>query len=394
MLRMRILYVVTSWRQPTETFVRREVSEACRAGNDVVILSLRRPHASHPDDPPVIRLSPLRAGVAFLGAMVAAPRLVATIARTVLAGTRPSTVLAHAAGMGLALGARGRIGRVDFVHAHFAWVAATAAWTISLVDTIPFGVMVHAFDVYKHDVVDDHLRRKLAAADLVGAESERIAADVEELHGRRPAVVRIGVPSAFLRRRPVAPLGTGPVRVLSVGSLVPKKGHDVLLRALAMQHDVPMRLTVAGDGPQHAELTSLAHQLGVDEQVSFVGAVDNERIPELLDGSDIFVLASRVSATGDRDGVPNVLIEAMARMVPVISTAVGGIPDLLSDDRGLVTAPDEPDELAGAMRQTAGDYPAATGRAQRAFDHVAEHYVAEENWARLERLIATARADR
>jgi colanic acid/amylovoran biosynthesis glycosyltransferase len=149
------------------------------------------------------------------------------------------------------------------------------------------------------------------------------------------------------------PLGRGkPVRLLTVGRLVPKKGVDILLQALAIlkpHHFV--QLWIAGDGPQRPELERLADELDLRDIVTFLGWVEHSQITELMAQADLFVLASRIDlATGETEGSPTVLLEAQAMGLPVISTFHGDIPFIVQHgETGILVPEGNVEALAGAL---------------------------------------------
>jgi teichuronic acid biosynthesis glycosyltransferase TuaC len=130
----------------------------------------------------------------------------------------------------------------------------------------------------------------------------------------------------------------------SVGNLVPLKGHDLIIRAVA---DLPgVQLIIAGDGPERANLATLASELGLKDRVQFLGRIPHEELPRLYSACDALVLAS------SREGWPNVLLEAMACGAPAIATDVGGVSEIVTEPAsGLVVKDRTPDALAAAVRK-------------------------------------------
>ena len=142
--------------------------------------------------------------------------------------------------------------------------------------------------------------------------------------------------------------------VLSVGRLVEKKGHDSLIRAVAVLRDVgvDVRLRIAGEGPEWPTLQRLIHELALADRVAFLGPLTPAEVELEYAGADIFALACRKLIDGDRDGIPNVVLEAMAHGLPVVSTALAGVAEAVADETtGLLAPPDDPRALAALLRR-------------------------------------------
>jgi glycosyltransferase involved in cell wall biosynthesis len=172
-----------------------------------------------------------------------------------------------------------------------------------------------------------------------------------DVPARRVSVVRPG-------NDPVPPApgsNDAIVRLLSVGSVVPGKGYDLLIAALVTLADMPWRLTIAGDRTRNpaaaARLDADIESYGLGDRVAVLGAVPPERIIELYLASDIFVLASRF------EGYGMALAEAIAHGLPVVSTTAGAIPDTVPAGAGLLVPPDNTIALAQALRRLIGDPP-------------------------------------
>lgn len=177
---------------------------------------------------------------------------------------------------------------------------------------------------------------------------DRYAAPGARVHNLYPALSR-DFPLASAARTEVSQAGP---RIVTVARLSPEKGIDDLLRALAelRGRGVRLDLDVVGDGPERIALGQLADQLGVSDQTHFTGFLSHG--PEMiarLDGADVFVLPSR------SEGLPHSVVEAMSRALPVVATAIGGIPGLLAGGRGIVVPVDDPQALAGALESLVAD---------------------------------------
>jgi glycosyltransferase involved in cell wall biosynthesis len=207
-------------------------------------------------------------------------------------------------------------------------------------------------DTTQADIFRATERTALAAAARVVVTSEataRIVTAVYDVPSERISVVRPG-------NDPVPPApgsSDGVVRLLSVGSVVPVKGYDLLITALATLTDVPWRLTIAGDRIRNpaaaAQLDAHIEARGLGDRIAVLGAVPPERINELFLASDVFVLASRF------EGYGMALAEAIAHGIPVVSTTAGAIPETVPAGTGLLVPPEDVTALAQVLRQMIGD---------------------------------------
>jgi glycosyltransferase involved in cell wall biosynthesis len=207
-------------------------------------------------------------------------------------------------------------------------------------------------DVTQADIFRRSERTALAAAARVVVTSEstaRIVMADYDVPFQRVSVVRPGNDPV-----PAAPgSNDGVVRLLSVGSVVPVKGYDLLIAAVAALTDMPWRLTIAGDRTRNpAAATRLDADIearGLSDRVVVLGAVPPERINELFLASDVFVLASRF------EGYGMALAEAIAHGIPVVSTRTGAIPQTVPAGAGLLVPPEDVTALAQALRRLIGD---------------------------------------
>jgi len=162
----------------------------------------------------------------------------------------------------------------------------------------------------------------------------------------------------FGRFEPASPReDDGLLRIVSVGRAVPKKGYPVLLEALAqLPPDCPWQLTHIGGGPDLDDLKTQARVLGIASRVQWQGALPQTDVVAALRDSDLFVLASQIVDDGDRDGLPNVLMEAQSQGLACVATTVSGIPELILDgETGRLVPPGDPVALADAITSLARD---------------------------------------
>ncbi len=256
-----------------------------------------------------------------------------------------------------------RAGDVTHLHAHFAHGTTTVAWLASRMTGMPFSFTGHAKDIYRESLNPAGLLdRKAAAAEFVLTCTR---ANLEHLRSVAPAgdvhLAYHGLNADFERLLADAPPARAPehMRIVSVGRMVPKKGFDVLLAAVAQLkgRGVVVELAIAGEsGSERDRLVHQIAELGLADDVDLVGTCSQRELLAIYRNSSVFALACRVDDDGDRDGIPNVLVEAMASGLPVVSTRVSGIPELVVDgENGLLVEPEDPSALADALLRIAKD---------------------------------------
>jgi glycosyltransferase involved in cell wall biosynthesis len=248
---------------------------------------------------------------------------------------------------------------VQLLHAHFAWLAGGAAWVCARLLGIPYTVTVHAFDVFSRK--NELLPLVCGDARRVISISEANRAAVSKVTGTPISVIHCGVDAARLGRlanmRPDGP-GSGGLRILSVGSLIAKKGHRYLIEACGrlLAGGIDFSCTIIGDGPDRSALEEQVRSARLEDYVLLAGPKTHDEVIAACLVHDIFVLSASVAPDGDRDGIPVVLMEAGAVGLPVISTAISGIPELVHHGvTGLLVPPGDSAALAEAIRALAAD---------------------------------------
>ena len=250
----------------------------------------------------------------------------------------------------------------QLLHAHFAWLSGGSAWISARLLGLPYTVTVHAFDIYSSK--NDLLRLVSRQASQVVAISDYNRSQVAamcNLPDEALSLIHCGVNLADLRGQTQdqleRPVGT-PLRILSVGSLVSKKGHNYLIDAcnLLKERGLEFNCTIIGGGPAESALHQQIEAFGLQDQVELLGARSHPEIINSYHQHDLFVLASVVSPSGDRDGIPVVLMEAGAMGLPLVSTRVSGIPELVRHGQtGLLVPPGDPNALAEAILSLAAN---------------------------------------
>jgi len=382
-------YVLKKFPRASETFILNEILALQRQGVTVTVFSLNRPddgvfHAGLAElQRPVVYL-PTRKPDAWLHLLrqqrdaiaAAAPALFAEF-HDLLESGRPDlwALLGNAIDLSLAIRQHG----VQHLHAHFATVAAYAARGASALTGVPFSVTCHAKDIYRDGIVPAHfqslLRRSAFVVTVCEANRRWIA---ERLDGDGELDVRVlynGVDTTRFHPRHREPAATP--TLLAVGRLVEKKGFHLLLDAMATlaANGCRARCVIVGDGEDRAKLVDQCTRLGLAD-VEFAGMRTHDEVRRFIQQAHAMVLPCIVGEDGNRDALPTVLLEALAGGLPVISTAIGGVEEIVDGGRAGVLVPaGEAKPLAAAMERLLRD-PAAQrtlaangrARAERLFD--------------------------
>lgn len=394
-------YVLKRFPRISETFVAAELIELARQGERVTVFALSRP------DEPFIHgfLDELTFRVVYLPHRpIREPvRVARALARAVR--VHPRLWLRTAWGTLWPPSVRGwrRLlqatvledemdrARIDHVHAHFATAAARLANLAWRMGGPSYSVTAHAKDIYHDAVRLDHLQDKLGDAKFVATVSTSNRDYLESiLDGRTPVCL---VPNAvdlrrFDRRQTRLP---EPGLVLAVARLVEKKGLADLIEACALltARGVTVRLELVGDGPLRAELERAAAE-GCGEVV-FLGALPQEEVLEHYRRAAVFCMPCVVASSGDRDGLPTSVLEAMALGVPVVATAVNGLCEAVVHERtGLVVPEREAIALAEAIERLLADRALADRLSLQARRHVERCFSLERSASLLRSLFPLA----
>lgn len=219
-------------------------------------------------------------------------------------------------------------------------------------------VSFHGVDV-SDSLSDKDLKGLIECSDLFLVRSHTLADALVE-RGCDPARIRLSRTSVPIPDVPPidGPLRDGRYRLLQACRFIRKKGLDTSLQALAIlrRKGLDVCLDLAGDGPEKAALVALVGNLHLRDHVRFLGFLPNQALLERLPNYSLFLHPSRVTETGDREGIPNAMLEAMACGLPVVATGHSGIPEAVSDGiEGCLVAQDDPDALATAVASVLGD---------------------------------------
>jgi len=387
----RLLYVVSLFPCWSETFIAREIAALIAAGADVRILSLKAPSEKlvHPEAERLLArvrhpLSPGPAALRRAAALFAHPRALSSLVRAL-----GRALARHPIELAKSLEAVARATEQldwirefdpDVIHAHWASYPSTAALALGRLLGKPFGFTCHAHDIFLHD----HLLREKIESAAVPVTISRynvawLAEHVTRQARDRLTVIHCGVDLPSL---PFQADAREEDLIVTVGRLDPIKGLDVLVDALAdlKRQGRRFRCRVIGEGPLRGQLQASIDRQGLQERVKLVGARPQSEVRAALCAATIFALPSQITPSGDRDGIPVSLMEAMAAGAPVVSTSVSGIPELIEDGReGLLVSPRDSRALAEALARLFDDgalrrrlAAAARGKIEREFDAARE----------------------
>ena len=348
----RIVIVLKGYPRLSETFIAQEIRGLEQAGFDLALVSLRHPtdrkrHPVHDEiRAPVMYLpeylyqEPWRVlrGLWFALRRPGFGRAFRRFVADLWHDPTPNRIRRFGQAAVLA---RELPRGADWLHAHFIHTPASATAYAAILTGLPWSCSAHAKDIWT--APDRDLAGKLAemrwCVTCTASGRERLVA-LSAGH----APVHLSYHGLDLQRfgpPPDRPQAYGPVRIITVGRAVPKKGFDLLVEALGMlPPDLDWRFTHAGGGDV-AGLKARAAALGIAGRITWAGAMDQPAVLALYRASDIFALPCRVTPDGDRDGLPNVLVEASSQRLACVSTTISGVPELIGNGVNGVMVPSE-----------------------------------------------------
>lgn len=363
-----ILYLVGRYPCLSETFIAREVDELRRRGRNITVVGLDeirwRPAVMAAARIPRVALSLYAALRSDAGPRFG--RCAAAVLRAAEIAARPLTF--------------------RHIHAHFFGAPASAAYCLSRMTGVPYSLSTHARDLYV-----------VQTPDIVLAEARFRAVctrtNAAFLEGKYPRLsfdlVRHGIdvsPQAHHRIH----RSEGPFELLAVGRLVEKKGFVYLVRACAALKNagVAFACTIIGEGPERSRLAALISELGLEREVHLADALPHATVMSRYADADLLVAPSIEAADGDRDGIPNVVLEAMASGLPVLATGAGSLPEIVRNGgTGIVVPPKNEAELARGIQTLFADAALRAQLAQNAASALAEEFSCRHWLDELERLL-------
>jgi glycosyltransferase involved in cell wall biosynthesis len=390
-------YVLTVFPRLSETFVLNEVMALERLGLPITIFSQKPAAGEGPSVSLETRASHLVLDAHCLRTQGATLRdhgwLLATRPRRYL------NLLRWALGRGNQATRKrfwraGRLARecerrgIDHLHAHFLSGNTRLARMAAELAGVSYSLTAHAKDIYAAGLSRSKIRRRVEGAAFAVTVSEHNRAHLAAVADPdRLVVIRNGVDVERIPFRSAIHRNGGARRILAVGRLVPKKGFDVLIEAVAelrAQGRGDVEAWIVGEGPEEARLSSLIAERELGDRVELLGARPHAEVLALMTRASLLSVPSVIAADGDRDGLPTVIPEAMAAGLPVVAARTVGIPELVIDgETGLLAEPGNPAGLARALGNLLDDPARAAALARAARAKIEAEYDLKRNVARL-----------
>ena len=368
---LHVGYVLARYPVLSETFIAREILELQNRGVRISIYAFGADTLSTPHE----ILSRISAPIIYLPSHHRRRTITAAFLYWMV--RRPRSLLAALRGAGSTEALRATLGALylayearkdppNHLHVHFISSPSAAAWAVARLLGISFSVTAHAHDIFLTPQTEIKRRIEQAAwIRTISRFNRRKLRSIAPKESAKIEVIRAGIDPERFPFEPNEINIDEPLHLVSVGRLVEIKGMDTLINGVSRLTDIDWRLSIAGDGPLKTSLTSCALKKGISTRIAWLGPQSEYAISELLSNADIFILASKRDRAGNMDGIPVVLMEALSRGVPVISTSISGIPELLGGGAGIVLSPDSPESIANAIRSLRDDSSIATRMKQR-----------------------------
>jgi colanic acid/amylovoran biosynthesis glycosyltransferase len=394
---MKIGYVVKRYPRYSETFIVNEILAHEAAGMEIEIFSVLPPEDGHFQDV----ISRVRAPVTYLpskGLKVAEFWSVLEEAGQIFPDGWDSLEAARGEDVryvyqAMVLAREARLRAISHLHAHFATAATTVARLAAHFAGLPYTFTAHAKDIFHESVRPADLRRKLADATVAVTVSDYNLAHLRESYGPAARRVRRIYNGLDLERFPYRSPRERPPRIVGVGRLVEKKGFVDLIDACAILAKEGRKFTcrIVGTGEQEVGLRTRIARLGIEDRVELLGPRPQSELVRLVQDAAVLAAPCVVGADGNRDGLPTVLLEAMALGTPCVSTDVTGIPEVIRDgETGLMVSQRDPAALAAAVGRLLEEPDLRARLAERARRLVEAEFDVNRNATQLRELFQTA----
>jgi glycosyltransferase involved in cell wall biosynthesis len=386
-------FILKGYPRISETFISNEIRLLEQSGFPIHIFSMRKPRESFRH----ASVSEIRAKVTYLPStlLTSLPEFLIPNLRVLLrspkrygralrlmcrrfARTRKSASIKHLLQAGYLADKMQDTG-ITHLHAHFAHSPTSVALFASILGNVPFSFTGHAKDIYTSNQAQ--LAEKIARAKFVVTCTRYNRDYLQKLApaGKQVHAVYHGIDLKLFSSNGHHITARKPYTILTVARFVEKKGLPTILHALAdlRRQGIDFRYVLIGTGDEEKKIRSLIRELNLDPVTELTGSLPHEQVLEHFRNADLFVLGCRVAATGDRDGVPNVLVESMAMGVPVVGTTISALPELIThEETGLLVPPEDAGALGAAILRMLTDaelrarvIPAARKKVEQDFDN-------------------------
>lgn len=248
---------------------------------------------------------------------------------------------------------------ISHLHGHFAHSPTSVTMFASILSGLPYSFTAHAKDIYTSN--PQQLREKIERARFVVTCTNHNLEYLRNLAGNTATPLHCvyhGIDLDLFQHSEERPKTTKPYRILTVARMTEKKGLPTIFQALAMlkEKKISFQHTLIGDGDDREKMLALVDRLQLTENCRWLGTQTHEEVLKQFRSSDLFVLGCEIAKSGDRDGIPNVLVESLAMGVPALSTTVSAIPEILQHKQtGYTVPPSDPQAMAEAMIQLLQD---------------------------------------
>lgn len=369
-----------------QTFCYREVAELDRQGVAAPIFSIRNPKDEPPQDWDariVERVHYLPEEKELLDAVRRASkkeRLTPEIIAALDEWARRTDFLRlyQAVYVGLRLKEKG----ISHVHAHFAGMAARTGFWITKFFPITFSFTAHANDIFAPRKFEIGLDKLVGTARVVVTETDYSEKFLRERFPERADRIHRLYNGLNLAEFGRATFSSDPPLIVAIGRLIAKKGFADLIRACALlvERGRSFRCEIFGEGPLENQLRAQIEELGLQERIQLPGPKPQHELRARLGAASVFVLPSVPEIDGGMDNLPTVIMEAMATGLPVVSTTIGGIPEMVvENETGFLVQPDDAVALAGAIEKVTNDRLLAQSLGQAGYERAQNLFSIEKN---------------
>ncbi|HMH04322.1 MAG TPA: glycosyltransferase family 4 protein [Candidatus Udaeobacter sp.] len=284
---------------------------------------------------------------------------------------------------------------IDHVHAHFAGMAARTAFWVAKFFPITFSFTAHANDIFAPRNFEIGLEKLIQTARLIITETDYSEKFLRERFPERADRIHRIYNGLNLAEFGHANFSFDPPLIVAIGRLIAKKGFANLIRAcgLLIEHRISFRCEIFGEGPLENQLRAQIEELGLQERVQLLGAKPQHDLREHLARANVFVMPSVAEAEGGMDNLPTVIMEAMAAGLPVVSTRIGGIPEMVvENETGFLVQPEDAMALVGAIEKVTNDRSLGQRLGQAGHERAQKLFSIEKNARDLCALLSALRA--